>query len=66
MKTIKALRGFTDLDKDVPRKKGDQWEVSNERADFLVNEKKWAVEVQVKEEKQVRKTKEDKTALKTK
>lgn len=66
MKTIKALRGFTDLDKNVPRKKGDQWEVSNERADFLVNEKKWAVEVQLKEEKQVRKTKEEKTAIKTK
>lgn len=66
MKTIKALRGFTDLDKNVPRKKGDQWEVSNERADFLINEKKWAVQVQVKEEKQARKTKEDKTAIKTK
>lgn len=66
MKTIKALRGFTDLDRNVPRKKGDQWEVTKERADFLVNKKKWAVEVQVKEEKQVRKTKEDKTAIKTK
>lgn len=66
MKTIKALRGFIDLEQDTPRKKGDQWEVSNDRADFLVNEKKWAVEVQVKEEKQVRKTKEEKTAIKTK
>lgn len=66
MKTIKALRGFRDLDKNVPRKKGDQWEVTKERADFLVNKKKWAAEVQVKEEKQVRKTKEDKTELKTK
>lgn len=66
MKTIKALRGFIDLEQDTPRKKGDQWEVTNERAEFLANEKKWVSIIEQKEEKQVRKTKEDKTELKTK
>ena len=36
---VKAIKQFKDLDKDILRKIGDEWEVTKERADVLFKAK---------------------------
>jgi len=71
MTQIEVIRAYRDLELDRFVREGEQFEVSDERAELLLNKKFVKVlfikeEVVAKEEKPVVKTKELKTAKKTK